>query len=146
MNKIVSQDERHELILSLESYAKILGDVNQVLTEVEEELSSHIGERLNWWLCSENFTVADIELTILLDRLHRLGYSYKFWAKGVRPSLDAYYFRVKHRDSFRKTVPSMMCHVKLIYKMRRNFVIGVSFLTAMTFILGGVLVFKKVLH
>lgn len=65
-------------------------------------------------MCCETFTIADINLAILLQRLWELGLEGRYWAGGKRPLLAKYYDRVKQRDSFKRTIPNLPFHIKMI--------------------------------
>lgn len=93
-------------------------------------------------MCSDRFTVADIALTILLERLNGIGMDQRFWAAGKRPNIERYYEKVKKRDSYKQTIPSKMYFVKMIFG-QSPVLIGVSFVTILSLIIGGVFVVKK---
>ncbi|KAI8426268.1 hypothetical protein MSG28_005156, partial [Choristoneura fumiferana] len=105
------QDRKHEILTNEEEYLKILNIVDQVLTQVENQLKDQSEDN---WLCCENFSIADVDLAILLHRLWELGLEGRFWAGGKRPLIENYYNRVQQRDSFKKTVPNLPLHVKMI--------------------------------
>lgn len=90
------------------------------------------------WLCTDRFTVADIALTILLDRLYLLGLESYFWTNGKKPCLEEYYARVRQRDSYKKTVPSTMFHVKTFLEMQSRLYLGVSVAAAVAAVFGGI--------
>ncbi|XP_066991991.2 ganglioside-induced differentiation-associated protein 1 [Anabrus simplex] len=141
LQKAKIQDVRHEKLLIKEEFKKVLDQVSSVLGEVEDELASH--KEGDWWLCSDRFTVADIALTILLDRLYRLGLDNYFWGSGKKPHVSNYYRRVQLRDSFKKAVPSTLFHLKTLFQMQTPLIIGIGVVAALAVILGGIFYFKK---
>lgn len=143
LQKANAQDKKHLLVTDKSEYLKVLAQVDQVLDEVEEELASHAGERANWWLCSDRFTIADISLTILLDRLSRVGLANHFWGEGKRPHLREYYQRVQNTDSYKKAVPTPMTDISLMFQSRGPIILGVSLVTIITVVVGGYFYFKK---
>lgn len=95
------------------------------------------------WLCSRTFTVADVGLTILLDRLNRLGLENRFWANGRRPLLEKYYMRVKKRDSYVKTIPSTLVHLELFVRMNTPLILGTCIVAAVAVIAGGIFFWRS---
>lgn len=98
----------------LQEFQARLQDVNEVhralkcledvLDELEDELISHKDDKKDWWLVSEKFTIADITLAMLLNRLYLIGLWKRYFGSGKRPLLAAYFKRLQHRESFRKTM------------------------------------------
>jgi len=93
-------------------------------------------------LCSDRFTVADIGLTILLDRLNRLGLEQYFWEAGKKPHISRYYRRVQQRDSYKKTIPSSLSLVKM-FLQTQTMLILVGAVAAVTVIIGGIFYYRK---
>lgn len=93
-------------------------------------------------MCSDRFTVADIALTILLERLNGIGMDQRFWLNGKRPNIEHYYEKVKKRDSYKQTIPSKMYFIKMIFG-QSPVLIGVSVVTLLSLIVGGAFVIKK---
>lgn len=58
-------------------------------------------EHAGWWLCGELFSIADIDLSILLNRLYLLGHERRFWTEGKRPHIQGYWERIQQRTSFK---------------------------------------------
>jgi len=143
LEKADAQDKKHLLLTNLDEYLKILDQIENVLTQVEDELSKHeAAERAEWWLCSDRFTVADIALTILLDRLNNIGLETRFWANGKRPHIERYYEKVKKRESYRLTMPSKMFFVKMVLQ-QSPILIGFGVVALLSLIVGGVFVVKQ---
>jgi hypothetical protein len=80
-------------------------------------------------------------LTILLDRLNRLGFEQYFWEAGKKPHISQYYRRAQLRDSYKKTIPSSLSLVKMFIQTQAPLIVGV--VTAVTVIIGGIFYYKK---
>ncbi|XP_049777453.1 ganglioside-induced differentiation-associated protein 1 [Schistocerca cancellata] len=143
LQKAKAQEIKHEKLLVKDEYQKLLEQVDSVLSEVENELASHADSKEEWWLCCAQFTVADITLSVLLDRLYRLGLEEYFWANGKKSHISKYYERVQKRESFRKTVPSLLFHLKMLLTMQAPTFIGIGVVTAVAIVIGGILFFRK---
>lgn len=97
-------------------------------------------------MCTDRFTVADIALTILLERLNQLGLESRFWTGDKkRPNIERYYERVKERESYKKTIPNKLFLLKTLIISQNSLVVGVSAaVAAVALIVGGVIIFKKI--
>ncbi|KAL1129075.1 hypothetical protein AAG570_013607 [Ranatra chinensis] len=113
LQKAEAHDKNHALVVDRQSYMKLLEEVDTLLTEVEQQLSPNKGSTENW-LVYDKFTVADIALTILLERLNNLGLEERFWANGKKPYLAKYFARVRQRESYKRTMPGLMFHIKTL--------------------------------
>lgn len=71
-----------------------------VIYSLSLDFNSTPSEHAAWWLCGELFSIADIDLAILLNRLNLLGYERRFWTEGKRPHIQAYWERIQQRSSF----------------------------------------------
>lgn len=90
--------------------------------------------------------MADIALTILLERLNQLGYESRFWKDGKRPNIEKYYARVKQRDSYKKTIPTTLFHVKMFlitYQKPLIIGLGIGVAAAIAIIIGGIYLSTK---
>ncbi|XP_021181541.3 ganglioside-induced differentiation-associated protein 1 [Helicoverpa armigera] len=137
------QDRKHEIITNEEEYSKVLKVIDQVLTHVEEQLKKQPEGN---WLCCENFTIADINLAILLQRLWELGYEGRYWAAGKRPLLENYYNRVKLRESFKKTIPNLPVHLKMIVMSQPPAYLGAAGAASIGVVVAIVYIFKKIIR
>ncbi|KAJ2944383.1 hypothetical protein O0L34_g18385 [Tuta absoluta] len=137
------QERKHEILTNEEEYTKILNIVDQVLTEVEEELKE---QNEGNWLCCETFTIADIDLAVLLQRLWELGFENRFWAKGKRPHVEHYYERVKQRDSFKKAMPTLAFHIKMIVMSQPPAYLGAAGAVSVGVVVAMVYILKKLIH
>uniref|UniRef100_A0A0A9XY69 Ganglioside-induced differentiation-associated protein 1 n=1 Tax=Lygus hesperus TaxID=30085 RepID=A0A0A9XY69_LYGHE len=98
-----------------ESFLQALERVDEVLSEVEEQLKGNKDNPEDWLVCNK-FTLADVSLTTLLERLNVLGLEGRFWTGGKRPHLQNYFDRVRRREAYKKSTPSAMFHVKSLIK------------------------------
>ncbi|GBP19812.1 Ganglioside-induced differentiation-associated protein 1 [Eumeta japonica] len=125
------QERKHEIVTNEEEYLKVLNVVDQILSEVEDELKNQ---------------AEDINLTILLERLYELGFEDRFWAKGKRSSIENYFSRVKQRESFKKTIPGLPHHIKMIVTSQPPTYVGAAALASLGIVIGGLYVVKKIIH
>lgn len=85
----------------------------------------------NYWLCCEQFTIADISLGILLHRLYCLGFENHLWANDKRPFVEQFYIRISERESFKKSLPNTLSTIKTVWsKTPSIYKIGVGSLSA----------------
>nr|UUV68093.1 glutathione S-transferase [Dendroctonus rhizophagus] len=145
LEKAENQEKKHEKMQNKEEFVAILKETDKVFDEVEAELAQH-ADKLNWWLCTDGFTVADVSLTILLVRVNQIGMEPYFWTNGKRPHVERYFIRVQERDSYKKTVPTTFSLVKTIFKTQMPLIIGVSIAAAIALIVGGWFIVKKIMH
>ncbi|CAK1556275.1 unnamed protein product [Leptosia nina] len=137
------QDRKHEIITNEEEYLKVLNVVDDVLGQVEEQLTRQYQEN---WLCSEQFSIADINLAVLLQRLWELGLEDRFWSKRKRPHVEQYFERVKERESFKKTIPGLPVHIKMIITSQPPVYLGAASAVSVGMVLATVYLFKKLIH
>lgn len=89
-------------------------------------------------MCSPNFSIADVALTVLLDRLNALGLQERFWSHSKRPHLELYFKRVQNRDSYQKAIPSSLIHLQLLLMMTPGMVgVGTCIVAALAVLVGG---------
>lgn len=97
------------------------------------------------WLCCENFSIADVSLAVLLQRLWELGLENRFWAGGKRPLLENYYERVKQRDSFKKTMPNLPYHIKMIVMSQPTGYVCAAGAASIGVVVAIIYMFKKII-
>lgn len=98
------------------------------------------------WLCSEKFTIADINLAVLLQRLWELGLEERFWANGKRANIENYFSRVKLRESFKKTIPNLPVHLKMIITSQPPLYVGAAGAVSIGFVFALAYIFKKLIR
>lgn len=101
---------------------------------------------LGHWLCSEQFSIVDISVGVLLERLWELGLEDRYWAHGKRPLLEQYFQRIKERDSFKKTIPSLPVHIKIIISSQPPVYVGAAAVTSLGVVIGLFYLVKKLIH
>ncbi|XP_022912220.1 ganglioside-induced differentiation-associated protein 1 [Onthophagus taurus] len=143
LQKAESQEKKHLNVIERDQFYKILDNIDRVLSSVETELSSHDEEKSNWWLCSDRFTVADISLTILLERLNQLGLESHFWSLGKKPFLCTYYDRVQQRSSYKKAIPNTCVHIKTFVMSQNPVHLAVGTTATIAILIGGIVLIKK---
>lgn len=97
-------------------------------------------------MCCEHFSIADINLAVLLQRLWELGFEDRFWAEGKRPLIENYYERVKQRDSFKRTIPNLPVHLKMIVMSQPPAYLGAAGAASVGAVLAVLYIFKKILY
>ncbi|XP_054710323.1 ganglioside-induced differentiation-associated protein 1-like [Uloborus diversus] len=98
-----SLEKRRNAALDKNEVEKGLLDLEYALKEVEKLLSTHDKEKKSW-LCCEKFTIADISLCVLLNRMKLLGLCDKYFKDNQFSNLQEYFKRAQQRDSFRRTM------------------------------------------
>ena len=105
-----------------------------------------VSDSKSWWLCTDKFTVADISLTILLERLNQIGLEPRFWTNGIRPHIEEYYRRGRGRDSYKQTVPNTFSLIKTIFVAQAPLIVGVSIAAILAIVVSGWFIVKKVVY
>ncbi|CAG9561235.1 unnamed protein product [Danaus chrysippus] len=136
------QDRKQEILTNEEEYLKIINIVDDVLQQVEEQLKKQNDDS---WLCCDKFSVADINLAVLLQRLWELGLDERFWAFGKRPYIENYFARVKQRDSFQKTIPGLPVHVKMIITSQPPIYVASAGIVSISLVITLAYLFKKLI-
>lgn len=67
------------------------------------------------WLCCEQFTIADVSLALMLHRLNCLGLEDHYWRNNKRPLTEAYFNRIRQRESYQKSLPSAYSTMKTVW-------------------------------
>ncbi|ELU06763.1 hypothetical protein CAPTEDRAFT_44932, partial [Capitella teleta] len=98
--------------------------VRDILHEVEKELRKTQQENSpdkQTWLCGEDFTLADICLCNLLTRLYFVGYSGAMWENNLLPHVEAYFKKVKKRQSYKDVVAKVHSPSFIVAMMARKY-------------------------
>ncbi|XP_026762506.1 ganglioside-induced differentiation-associated protein 1 [Galleria mellonella] len=135
------QDKKHEILANEEEYLKILNIVDDVFSLIENELKTQTEGN---WLCCEKFSIADVNLAILLQRLWELGLEGRFWTGGKRPLIENYFNRVKQRESFKRTIPSLLFHIKMIISSQPPAYLGAAGAVSVAVVASFVYIIKKI--
>lgn len=102
--------EEHRMLLPLftdpAQYDIMLDQTANTLDKFEDQLSSVAAEseECESWVLGSEFTVVDIALGVVLNRLALLGMQDRFWANGTRPHLERFLGQIQRRNSFAKAV------------------------------------------
>lgn len=99
-----STEKMQAAISSKDEVEKGLLDVIYALKESEKLLASQEKDGKKTWLCGEKFTIADISLCVLLNRLKVLGLLDKYFVDDNFEHLKDYFKRAQLRDSFKRTM------------------------------------------
>lgn len=90
---------------------------NPILPYASHNFSSVENADKDTWLCGEDFTLADINLAILLHRLNFVGYSGGIIDNGLMPNVEDYYAKLKNRQSYKDVCEYSTSHRLMIYLM-----------------------------
>jgi glutathione S-transferase len=63
------------------------------------------------WIAGERFTLADVSWVVILDRLAEADWDGHFWGEGRRPTIAAYWQRLRARPSFGSEIEAARCPV-----------------------------------
>jgi len=131
------QEKKRAIFTNRNEFMILMNAVDAVLTEIETELEKN--ESTNIWLCSNQLTIADISLAVLLQRLYCLGFEEYFWM-NKRPHVQHYFAQISKRDSFKKSMPTTFSTVRAVWtKTPWVYKAGVAALSA-TIVLSGIMV------
>lgn len=97
LRKANAQEKTHQIVEDGDKFNSALARVDTVLAIVEEQLKP------GPWLGGDQFTVADVSLAVLLERMSGLGLENKLW--GNRTEIKNYYERLQQRESFKAAIP-----------------------------------------
>ncbi|KAL9906170.1 ganglioside induced differentiation associated protein 1 isoform 1-T2 [Glossina fuscipes fuscipes] len=117
MRKLEIQERRKRFVYSRSEYQKILDAIRTVLEFFERDMTAHSKTE---WLISNDFTMADLALGLLLLRLYQLGFENYYWSYGKLPNIESYFLRFKKRTACQKLMPSNFEFLKDIWQMTPN--------------------------
>ncbi|KAJ6641865.1 Ganglioside-induced differentiation-associated protein 1 [Pseudolycoriella hygida] len=106
------QEKKRAIITNRNEFMILIKAVDTVLSEIESELEKN--ESTNEWLCSDQITIADISLGVLLQRLYSLGFENYFWI-SKRPHLKRYFSKISTRESLKKSLPTTFSTVRAVW-------------------------------
>lgn len=76
-----------------------------------DALSAQLRSHGDPWIAGEQFTLADVSWVVLLDRLVEADWDGFFWGNGRRPTVAAYWKRLRERSSFRDQIEAVRCPI-----------------------------------
>lgn len=76
-----------------------------------DALAAHLATHGRPWIAGDAFTLADVSWVVLLDRLVEADWADHFWGGGRRPSIAAYWERLRARPSFASEIESVRAPV-----------------------------------
>ncbi|ELT91680.1 hypothetical protein CAPTEDRAFT_166789 [Capitella teleta] len=118
MGKMLDDMKNKDAVLRERSKTRdILHEVEKELRKTQEENSPD----KQTWLCGEDFTLADICLCNLLTRLYFVGYSGAMWENNLLPNVDAYFEKVKKRQSYKDVVAKVHSPSFIVGMMARKY-------------------------
>lgn len=85
-------------------------------------------------------------MAVLLQRLWELGLEERFWVGGKRPNIEHYFDRVRQRESFKKTIPNLPVHIKMIIATQPPAYVGAAGVVSVAVVLALAYVFKKLIY
>ncbi|XP_060082349.1 ganglioside-induced differentiation-associated protein 1-like [Ylistrum balloti] len=99
--KVSLQTERLAKMENKEVVIQALNELDTLFDQIESTLAETRKEQgvTDSWLLGSRFTMADIFLTILMDRLNFLGLEERYFVTSKRPLANDYYQRVGNRKS-----------------------------------------------
>jgi len=101
----------------LEVTRKTLDDLEGVMDDVEAQLRASKKANVDAWLCGHRFTIADINLCVLLGRLDLVGYLHRYVDPSKRPALVKYWNAALQRETVGSTV-DVISALKTYYKKK----------------------------
>ncbi|XP_052059624.1 ganglioside-induced differentiation-associated protein 1-like [Mytilus californianus] len=133
LTKVEKIENFAQTVLDKEKVAKCLDDVDNKFEQFEGCLVKNkaaVSEGQDYYLAGPEFTAADIDLIIYMDRMTILGLEDRFFAKARRPLLHEYLQRIEQR----KSVKMLRAEIKKIvpYMFWRAVKSKIPFVTSVT--------------
>jgi glutathione S-transferase len=76
-----------------------------------DALAAHLEVAGGPWIAGERFTLADVSWVVILDRLVEADWADCFWGAARRPTIAAYWARLRARPSFQAAIESVRAAV-----------------------------------
>jgi glutathione S-transferase len=76
-----------------------------------DALAAHLEAAGGPWIAGERFTLADVSWVVILDRLVEADWADCFWGAARRPTIAAYWARLRARPSFEAAIESVRAPV-----------------------------------
>ena len=94
-----------------DEFKKLLKQTAGILEKAEKQLKKSMNgdseDDCEGWLLSTGFSVVDIVLGVMLQRLAKLGLRHYFWSHGKRPFVHKFFRQIIQRQSFIKAIPRL---------------------------------------
>lgn len=74
-----------------------------------DALATHLDEIGGPWIAGEHFTLADVSWVVILDRLVEADWDRALWGDDIRPTIAAYWDRLRQRPSFQSEIEARRC-------------------------------------
>ncbi|XP_021365862.1 ganglioside-induced differentiation-associated protein 1-like [Mizuhopecten yessoensis] len=102
--KLSAQNERSAKTGNKEVVVQALDELDVLFEKIEDRLAETRKEQgvTDSWLVGSRFTMADINLAILLDRLTLLGLEERYFSPSKRPLIQDFYVRMGKRKSVQR--------------------------------------------
>ncbi|MBX3027794.1 glutathione S-transferase family protein [bacterium] len=78
-----------------------------------DALGRHLEAQRGPWIAGDRFTLADVSWVVILDRLAEADWAEHFWGNGRRPTIAAYWERLRARPSFTAAIDAVRSPVTL---------------------------------
>ncbi|XP_015608147.1 ganglioside-induced differentiation-associated protein 1 [Cephus cinctus] len=114
--KAAAMEKSHDVLADENKFNDLLVRVEHTFEKIEDALKK------GPWLGGDLFTVADISLAILLERLTAVGLDTRLW--GNKPLIGRYYDRLQERESVQAAVPKGWINVVALIPWRKPAVIS----------------------
>ena len=96
---------------NFDEFKKLLKQTAGILEKAERQLKRNMNgdseDDCEGWLLSTGFSVVDIVLGVVLQRLAKLGLRHYFWSHGKRPFVHKFFRQIAQRNSFVKAIPRL---------------------------------------
>ena len=96
---------------TFEEFKKLLKRTSATLDKAEAQLKKAMADNseddCEGWLLGTGFSVVDIILGVMLQRLARLGLRHYFWSHGKRPFIHKFIRQIQQRRSFAKALQKL---------------------------------------
>ena len=94
-----------------DEFKKLLKQTAGILEKAESQLKRNMNgdseDDCEGWILNCGFSVVDIVLGVVLQRLAKLGLRHYFWSHGKRPFVHKFFRQIIQRKSFIKAIPRL---------------------------------------
>lgn len=96
---------------TFDEYKKLLKRTSATLdkaeTQLKKSMAGNSDDDCEGWLLSMGFSVVDIILGVILQRLAKLGLRHYFWSHGKRPFIHKFIRQIQQRPSFVRAIQKL---------------------------------------